>query len=179
MTIAALLRVVPPPATPCRPFTGPWEPLEAYLGAALPQDYKDFARLYGDGLFMDFLIVYIPSIKNSRLTLEPQVSEAPMMFSPREPQPYPFWPHVGGLIRFGCTDLGDQLYWLPEGAPDDWKVVMWQRHGPYDQAFEKFDCGMAEFLGGLANGTVVPCAYKEGLEPYEPMFQPDADEMES
>jgi len=176
--IEALATVVPPPATPFRPFTGPWEPLEAYLGTTLPQDYKDFARLYGDGLFMDFLIVYVPSIKDSRLMLEPQVRDAPKMFSPREPQPYPFWPHVGGLIRFGCTDFGDQLYWLPEGAPDDWKVVMWQRHGPHDQAFEKFDCGMAEFLGGLANGTIVPCAYKEGLEPYEPMFQPHADGME-
>jgi len=177
--IEALTRAVPPPAEPHRPFVGPWEPLEAYLGTKLPQDYKDFSRLYGSGLFMDFLIVYVPEIQNSRLTLEPQVREAPMMFSPQEHLPYPFWPHVGGLIRFGCTDFGDQLYWLPEGEPDDWKVVMWQRHGPYDQAFEEFDCGMAEFLGGLANGTIVPRAYKEGLEPYEPMFQPHSDRMES
>ncbi|TAJ68635.1 MAG: hypothetical protein EPO51_27565 [Phenylobacterium sp.] len=176
--IEALTEIVPPPAEPFRPFVGPWEPLEAYLGTELPQDYKDFSRLYGSGLFMDFVIVYVPSIENSRLTLEPQVREAPMMFSPEEHLPYPFWPHVGGLIRFGCSDFGDQLYWLPEGAPDDWKVVMWQRHGPYDQPFEEFDCGMAEFLGGLAKGTIVPGAYKEGLEPYEPMFQPHSDRME-
>jgi hypothetical protein len=176
--IGALTAIVPPPGTPFRPFTGPWKPLEAYLGTELPQDYKDFSRLYGSGLFMDFLIVYVPEIQNSRLTLEPQVREAPMMFSSQETLPYPFWPHVAGLIRFGCTDFGDQLYWLPEGEPDDWKVVMWQRHGPYDQAFEKFDCGMAEFLGGLADGTVVPRAYSEGLERYEPMFQPHSDLME-
>lgn len=176
--IEALTKVVPPPAEPLGQFAGPWEPLEAYLGTELPQDYKDFARLYGSGLFMDFLIVYVPEIQNSRLTLEPQVREAPMMFSPEENLPHPFWPHVGGLIRFGCTDFGDQLYWLPEGEPDDWKVVMWQRHGPYDQAFEEFDCGMAEFLGGLANGTIVPQAYKEGLEAYEPMFQPHSTQVD-
>jgi len=171
--IEALTEVVPPPSEPFQSFGGPWEPLEAYLGTALPRDYKDFARLYGSGLFMDFLIVHVPQIKDSRLTLEPQVRDAPMMFSPREDLSYAFWPRVDGLIRFGCTEEGDQLYWLPEGTPDDWKIVMWQRHGRYDQPFEEFDCGLAEFLGGLASGAIIPRPYgPERLEPYEPMFQP-------
>jgi len=169
--IKALTAIVPPPAAPCRPFTGPWEPLEAYLGTTLPQDYKDFARLYGAGLFMDFLIVYIPEIRDHRLTLEPQVGEAPRMFSSREHLPHPFWPDISGLIRFGCTDLGNQLYWLPEGPPDDWKVVMWDRQGGALDAFETFDCGLAALLAGLADGTVVPRGGMD-LEPYEPMFLP-------
>lgn len=50
---------------------------------------------------------------------------------------------------------------------------MWQRHGRYDQPFEEFDCGLAEFLGGLASGAIIPRPYgPERLEPYEPMFQP-------
>lgn len=47
MTIDTLLSAVPPPAAPFQAFTGPWEPVEAYLGTRLPQDYKDFSRLYG------------------------------------------------------------------------------------------------------------------------------------
>lgn len=168
--IGALSKVVSPPAEPVETFAGPWEPLEAYLGTALPQDYKDFALLYGAGVFMDFLIVHVPSIKGSLLTLEPQVRDAPLMFWPGEELPHSFWPHIDGLIRFGCTDFGDQLYWLPEGPPDTWKVVMWDRGW---SEFETFDCGLAEFLGGLASGMIVPRrSKKEDLEPYEPMFRP-------
>ena len=40
---------------------GPWEPVEAELGTALPQDYKDFVRVYGSGYFMQFLGIYVAS----------------------------------------------------------------------------------------------------------------------
>ena len=171
--IAALEAVVPPPLAPSGAFTGPWTRVEAYLGTELPQDYKDFARLYGHGLFLDLLYVHLPSVDNPSLTLETTVRETGRWLGQDDDQPYSWWPHIGGLINFGGTENGDYLYWLPHGPPDDWKVVFWDRGLSQGQSFEEFDCGMAEFLAGLIDGTILPKGYKpEDVAPIGPIFQP-------
>lgn len=174
--IEALAHVVPPPANPFRPFDGPWKRVEAYLGTALPQDYKDFARLYGSGLFMGVLIVHVPSLDNPDATLENQVRETSYWFGRGADLPYSLWPRLGGLINFGVTENGDYLFWLPIGPPDQWKVVFWDRGLGEDECFELFDCGMAPFLAGLADGSILPRGHApEDLEPVDPMFQPYVD----
>jgi len=176
--IEALEAVVPPPEAPYRAFTGPWTRVETYLGTELPQDYKDFARLYGRGLFLDLLIVHLPADDPS-LTLETSVRETSRWLGMGGDQPYAWWPHIGGLINFGVTENGDHLFWLPRGPPEGWKVVFWDRGLNEDECFEEFDCGMAEFLAGLADGTIIPKGYdRESLEPIGPIFQPYADEPE-
>lgn len=177
--IEALTRIVPPPLKPFRAFSGPWGPVEAYLGTALPQDYKDFVRIYGSGLLLDLLTVHVPGIKNPHVNLAVQVREAPRYFMPDEELPYRLWPRLDGLIKFGGTDNGDHLYWLPRGPPDDWKVVFWDGGRAEPDPFQEFDCGLAEFLAGLASGAIVPKGYgEEHLEPHEPMFHPYADKSE-
>lgn len=171
--IAALKRVVPPPPRPFRPFTGPWTRVEAYLGTKLPQDYKDFARLYGSGLLLGLFYVHVPSIDDPHVTLETEVRETSRAFNSYGDTPYLYWPRIGGLINFGGTENGDYLFWLPDGPPDDWKVVLWDRGMAEDECFEEFDCGMAEFLAGLVDGTIVPKGFQpEDLEPIGPIFQP-------
>ena len=49
MTIENLMKVVPPPEAPFEAFGGTRELIEGELRTALPQDYKDFVRLYGNG----------------------------------------------------------------------------------------------------------------------------------
>lgn len=174
--IEALEQVVPPPPAPYRSFSGPWTRVETYLGTALPQDYKDFARLYGSGLFLDVLIVHVPSTDDPEATLETQVRKTSRAFNTYGNQPYPMWPRLGGLINFGVTENGDHLFWLPIGPPDQWKVVFWDRGLGEDECFEEFDCGMAEFLAGLADGSILPKGRRpEDLEPIGPIFQPYSD----
>lgn len=176
--IEALAAVVAPPEAPYRAFTGPWARVETYLGTELPQDYKDFARLYGRGLFLDLFIVQLPADDPS-LTLETSVRETSRWLGMGGDQPYPWWPHVGGLINFGVSENGDHLFWLARGPPEDWKVVFWDRGLSEDECFEEFDCGMAEFLAGLADGSIIPRGHRrEDLEPIGPIFQPYTDEPE-
>ena len=115
MSIEALLAVMPPPAEPFEAFAGPWEPIEAELGAALPQDYKDFVRLYGSGYFMEFLGISVPRSKNSNIRFESQVALTCQTFADfgDEELPYPMWPASGGLIPFGGTDNGDNTNPIP------------------------------------------------------------------
>lgn len=173
MSIEALLEVVPPPAEPFEAFAGPWEPIESELGTALPQDYKDFVRIYGSGYFMEFLGVPVPGSKNPNTRFESGVALTCQTFADWDGDelPYPMWPAPGGLIPFGSTDNGDFLFWLPQGAPDDWRVVVWDR-GMLE--FEVLDCGLTDFLAGLATSDVAPKGFPDSLLPCEELFQPNS-----
>lgn len=170
MTIETLLKAVPPPALPSDAFTGPWEAVEAELGTSLPQDYKDFARLYGSGYFMEFLGVCIPRSPNPNMRLESYVRSVCAGFLTLDEEwPYPWWPHPGGLIPFGSTDNGDFLFWLARGASADWGIVIWDRGLGH---FETFDCDLTDFLAGLATGEILPKEFPEDLLPCDRLFQP-------
>lgn len=172
MTIDRLCGVVPPPQNPAEAFQGPWDPVEAQLGTRLPPDYKEFVRLYGSGYFMEFLGVGVPSVQNVNVRLEAKVPAVSDVFRAMDgglpKHPYRYWPEPGGLIPFGSTDNGDYLLWLPDGAPEQWKVVVWDRGGD----FEVFDCDLTDFLAGVATGAIRPKAFPDDVWPGGLLFQP-------
>jgi hypothetical protein len=146
--------------------------IEAGLRTALPQDYKDFVRLYGSGYFMQFLGISVPKSKNPNLRLWPQVSWVCRTFREMDldERPYAMWPSPGGLIPFGGTDNGDEFFWLSRGAPAEWKVVVWDRAF---LGFELFDCDLTDFLAGLATGEIMPKGLPDDLLPNECLFKPN------
>jgi len=171
MSIERLIDVVPPPAEPFEAFSGPWEKIEAELITILPQDYKDFVRVYGSGYFMEFLGIDVPRSRNRNTRLEVQVAATRRVFSHihGEEWPYPFWPDQGGLMSFGGTDNGDYLFWLTRGSPEDWRVVVW---GRFYGGFEPLDCNLTDFLAGLAMGEILPEAFPGDLVVCDHLFQP-------
>lgn len=171
MTIDTLIKAVPPPALPSDAFSGPWEPIEAELGTPLPQDYKDFVRLYGAGYFMEFLGIDIPRSTNPNIRLETNVPIVCAGFLSIDDAewPYPFWPKPGGLLPFGGTDDGDMFFWLPRVSPADWGVVVWDRGL---NQFEAFHCDLTDFLAGLATGEILSKEFPDDLLPCDRLFQP-------
>ena len=168
MTIERLVEAVPPPALPFEPFGGPWEPIEAEIGTALPQDYKDFVRLYGSGNFMQFLGIHVPRAHNRHVEFEHRIRTICEIFREFEDSPYPYWPEPKGLLPFGGSDDGDEFFWLMRGAPEDWRVVVWDRGF---QTFEVLDCDLTGFLAGLATGEILPGDFPEDLLPCDVMFE--------
>lgn len=170
MSIEALMAVVPPPAEPSEAFDGPWEPVEAELGRALPQDYKDFVRTYGLGGFSDFLWINVPRAESPYVRLEAEVRAAYGIFHDDEEFDQPLWPTRGGLMTFGKTDFGDYVFWLTRGPPDEWPVVVWGR-GTWK--LELFECGLTDFLAGVLKNEIIPGGFPEA--PYDPIFKRLAD----
>jgi len=168
VTIAALVKVVPPPSVPSEAYYGPWGPIEAEIGTALPRDYKDFVRLYGRGRFMQFLGVYVPRAQSRYVRLEAAIRVVCGIAFHRDELPFPLWPDAEGLIPFGSTDDGDYLFWLARGEPADWRVVVWDRAM---QGLEVFDCDLTDFLAGLATGRILPKEFPD-LLPNECLFKP-------
>jgi hypothetical protein len=179
MTIEALMKLVPPPAEPTDSETGPWEPLEEKLGATFPQDYKDFVRVYGSGRMFDFFNIYVPRAENPYRRLGTQLINLRRdFFNQMEGSP-PVWPDPGGLIACGGTDLCDYIFWLPEGPPEDWKIVAWWRKIMFpwrydgDEPFHVFDCGLTDFLSNIATGEIVLDQFAAAkVEPNKHRFVP-------
>jgi hypothetical protein len=177
MTIDMLTKVVPPPAAPDEPFSGLWGPLERDLGTPLPQDYKDFCRVYGSGHFMNFLNVYTPGTWSPHVRLGQQVHVFrqyeldPLLGDMRadELPPYAFWPDPGGLIVCGSTDWGDNIFWLPSGPPDKWGIVVAAR-GQW--RFEAFDGDLTNFLTRVAICEIKPQDFPGDLDDGDPEFRP-------
>lgn len=61
----------------------------------------------------------------------------------------PFHPARPGVLRWG-DDGGAHIYWLTEGDPDDWSVVVDYR----DEAWEHHDMSTAEFLVKAITGNL-------------------------
>lgn len=175
MSIERLMAVVPPPAAPSETFRGPWEPVEAWIGQALPPDYKDFVRTYGGGsFFRDTVLIYVPGATLLGARLESQVPLICRTFVEvgHDGLPYRAWPEVDGLVPVGSTNCGDDIFWLPNGEPSTWKVVVLGRGFG---SFEVFDCDVTDFLAGLASGEVLPKEFPEIVlsgrlfEPFPPV----------
>jgi hypothetical protein len=171
VTIENLITVVPPPAAPFGAYSGPWEPIEAQLGTPLPNDYKDFVRLYGHGDLMGFIGIHVPASWSPYMRLVQEAWAIATAFKDDESLPLPMWPNPGGLLPFGKTDLGDTLFWLTRGAPADWQVVVMGRDPP-----ETFDCDMTDFLARVAKGEISAGNFPDDLEPGELVFEPSPSE---
>lgn len=171
MTVGNLVRAVPPPAVPVDAFPGPWGPIEAELGVALPADYKEFARLYGSGYFMEFMWVLVPRSSDLGADFMRRVREACHAFRILS-LPHPLWPSPGGLLPLGWTDNGDHLFWLPRPEPESWRVLVWDRGGLEGEDVEVFECDLTDFLAGLATGHISPKAFPDDFYPWDNLFQP-------
>jgi hypothetical protein len=172
MTIENLIKAVPPPAAPFEPFQGRWGPIEIALGTPLPPDYKDFARLYGSGGFMDFVLIAVPGADGG-VRFARWVGEICRDFTHMEREsPTIYWPIPGGLLPLGHTTNGDNLFWQTRGPPETWRIAVWDRGGPFGENIEMFDCDLTDFLAGLATGAITPEAFPDDFFPYEPLFEP-------
>jgi hypothetical protein len=173
MSIEALTRVMPPPEVPVDAFLGRWGPIEVAIGSVLPPDYKDFARRYGFGRVMDFVVVDLPNNADGGARFAREMGQVCWDCANRgEDGQNTYWPTPGGLMPFGWTANGDQLFWLTRGEPVDWRVAVWDRGGAFDEPVEVFDCDLTDFVAGLTTGAIRPKAFPDDFFPFQPLFQP-------
>ena len=107
-----------------------WDLIEQDLGFVLPADYKIFAESISPGLIHNEFEIYTPSSVWKRSELQEGVRRDEWQLSFLEP-PY-FEPDlktgiVGSkklLKSFGCDGYGDSFFWLMNGQPDNWLVVL-------------------------------------------------------
>lgn len=150
--LARIVERLSPPTTPVH-GRGDWTLAERELGTRLPDDFKQLVQTYGLGDFWGRVILRTPFGDNNPVRLDATFLddfESARELWP-EQYPYPFFPEPGGLLAWAVTESGTSLCWLTDGQPDAWPVVIWSR----DDAYERFDCGAAEFLEGWISGRII------------------------
>jgi hypothetical protein len=173
MELKSLMAVLPPPEKP-REVSDDWEAVEKELGTPLPEDYKEFIRVYGSGSIDKFLVVFNPFSANEFVNLlDGGLSHlgAFATIAAQFPQyfPQPIFPSPGGILTFARTDNGDALYWVTSGPPEQWTVTVFESRG--DEHFD-FDGSMTEFLVALLTRSIQCSVFPEDFPSEEVAFRP-------
>lgn len=171
MPIESLLEIVPIPPEPVD--AGPlsqWAFVQVKLGLELPSDLLKLAVLYGTGSFSrgqfsvlnPFAPSYVETVtKICAFYRTLKAAEGDDYF------PYDFYPQRPGLLPWGREANGHEMFWLTEGAADDWPIVLY-RSGACE--FERLDMSLTDFLTEVLTNTS-NCAAFVGID-FWPEFEP-------
>lgn len=164
MTLESLCKVILPPRMPIE--TGSvegWPLIEETLGVVLPSDYKQYIAIFGTGCFGNFLWPFNPFSTNRHLNLIEQINVTLNAQRALKEQwgnrqcPYPLYPEAGGLLPWGSTDNGDDLFWLTTGSPEDWIVVINEARAPVYEEYQESMTGLlAKLLSGEITSKIFP-----------------------
>jgi|SRR5262245_11127169 len=135
MAIEDLMAVLSPPSQPV--FTGSvaaWQTVEHDLGLTLPSDLHDMCVRYGSGQVVG-ITIYNPfsphyqQVVRNMLTifrgLRDDLGQAAV--------PFLLFPERSGLFPVGKEDHGGTLFWLTDGEPDQWPLVLTDTTFKYEQ----------------------------------------------
>ncbi|ULL16525.1 SMI1/KNR4 family protein [Paenibacillus sp. H1-7] len=126
-----LIDILPPPTTPfnCGDQLQ-WEYFINRLGTKVPSDYRQFINTYGTGGIDKFLWILNPFVKDENVNFlkrKEEICTAYLQSKLAFPQyfEHEVFPSTGGILPWGYTDNGDELYWLTFGNPDEWTIVVY------------------------------------------------------
>lgn len=170
-SIAYLTSVMPPPDHPIDPGDPSlWPAVEAQLGTPLPEDYKLYINTYGVGSIADFIWIIDPFTDNRSINLDniQAVLKGERILREKQPRagsPYPIYPEPGGILPWGHTENGDQLFWKTGRDPSAWPIVVNETRSPY---YHGYFCSLTLFLSKILTGDLRVETFPLGN------FRPDA-----
>lgn len=123
-----------------------WSDIEEKHNIFFPDDYKWFISNYGTGLINDFILVFNPFSENKNINFFDQIEYLleSYLISKEYDQEAFYWsvyPEKGGLLPFGRTLNGDELYWKTDGNPNEWKIVICDK-----DLCKEYNSGLVELL---------------------------------
>jgi hypothetical protein len=174
MSLELLQSFLSPPDNPVNnDVTGErWSETEVFLGAVLPDDYKEFVSIYGSGAVDDFLWILNPVEENKYLNFREQskyFSESYLVLKQDFPEYYSqkLFPESGGILTWGFTIDSDALVWVTEGEPNSWKVGVVDKNST---GFRIYDCNMTDFLQSLLDRNISVPLFPDDFPSGEPRY---------
>jgi hypothetical protein len=135
MSIKQLVALIAPPTAPVD-NEGNWRAAEIVVGAEYPADFRDLITLYGTGTFFQgHLKVYNPLTVGGLACIKEDEDTCRSNQEDVYSCPLPIHPDAPGLLPWGRDENGDGYFWLTEGKPEKWPVVV-LRHGREDRPLQ-------------------------------------------
>jgi hypothetical protein len=153
MIIEDLYALAPTPESPVEAgSTDLWKEVESRLGTPLPDDYKQFVNRYGAGDFCDVLCILTPFAPPTDKwgffeAITPLLDDYHLSKSNSDlvdQCPFPAFPEQNGLLPFGGDTNGGTWFWLTQGSPGDWSIVIYDWRG--GSVYEKHDMPIVRYL---------------------------------
>lgn len=161
--LEALLKLSPPRHEAPHHTSAEWLDIEQKLGAKLPDDYKGYIEHYGGSSICDYVVVADPFSTDrygNLLWVAQRVLKADLHLREEfgeDAIPFPLFPEPDGLLSWGHTTNGDQLYWRTIGKPNQWTVVIGGSGTPW---YEELPYGMVSFILHLFTGKLTGDVYE-------------------
>jgi len=168
-----LIKILPPPEFPQK--TGDkeqWGEFFGALGTELPTDYVKFIGIYGTGGIDNFLWILTPFVNDENVNYlgrQKEMKDSYIQSKKNFPQYYKHdvYPSSGGILPWAYTDNGDELYWLTDGKPDEWKIVVYESRSPENYTYS---LTMVEFLYQIITKELICNAFPDDFPSNETTF---------
>lgn len=159
-SLQRLAMSIKPPANPI----GLDAEQDATSTLSLPDDFYSLNRLYGTGCFENgglFLTILNPFDDQSvsRFDIETKSIENLVKIEGEKYIPFKFHPTSPGLLLWGYGEGRKHFFWLTEGNPDCWPVVVMHDL----EVITRFDMTMLEFIEKLLCGDL-DCGFIGGVD---------------
>lgn len=131
-----------------------WSDIQKMLCIEFPDDYKEFINIYGFGSINKFLWVLSPFSENENLSYLKKFNDMKFAYQYMQKE-FPlkyfmkYFDHENGLLPWGITDNGDELYWYIDNGKRS-IVVMEARYAE----IYKYDMELTEFIYKLLNKEI-------------------------
>ena len=173
MSIESLKSILPPPTNPSKTGNSEgWSEVEKVLGSSLPKDYKTFISTYGTGGIDNFIWILTPFVSDENVNFFGRseiIRDAYLESKQQFPQYYTHnvFPENGGILPWGYTDNGDELYWLTNQEPETWTIIVYESRS---SVYHEYPMSMTEFLFRIVSKNLVSDAFPEDFPSENPEF---------
>jgi hypothetical protein len=135
----------------------------------LPADFKRLINTYGVGSFLNFIYPLSPfapfdaaiNLLSGSTLQRLRAYRSGQDEFPQYSPPFPAYPHKFGLFPWAITINGDTLFWLRQGTPDKWPVIIC--NSKFTEIYDRFDCTATEFLCRLFTGKIESEVFADDL----------------
>lgn len=134
-----------------------WSKFEEEVGIIFPNDYKKLIGRYGTGGIGNFIWFLTPFSADRNVNYIERMNimlEAYQISKSKLPEYFihNVYPDKGGLLPWGYTENGDELYWKTDESLDNWEIIIYESASP-DYCCYKMS--LTEFLYKIITGKLV------------------------
>lgn len=142
-----------------------WYDFEKNTGIIFPKDYKELIGTYGTGGIGNFIWFLTPFEEDDNINFLKRMNvmlEAYRVSRNHFPDYFihNIYPEKDGLLPWGYTDNGDELYWKTNSSSEKWSIVIYESASP---EYQEYQMQLTEFLYKIITKELVCDVFPEDL----------------